>query len=364
MYNILIFGTGSTSAQLINLLNNEVNIVAFVDNDENKWGKLYYGKSIIKPIEINKYDFHYILIASQFNEEILNQLIDLNIDKSKIFQYFKFLDSLRNHFIQTYKSFLKRDGMEVMATWISYVHWGLNENTLIKKVHKFSSASQDLYYDYKIIKYLLEEYPEKMSDIRYVIIGLSYYAFQYDMSLSAMSNKTLLYYPILKDGHHFNGIEKTYSDIEMSLSIANKVFNKNKEGKYILNCNRKDFSQIKDKEKLGEKQANIDCNKNYPETVKENIQIFRDYLYLLKIKNIKPIVVVFPASKYYTSHFSKRIEDEFHSIIASVRKEYDFQYIDYFRSDLFTDEDFTDISHLNPKGAEKFTIILNDIVEW
>lgn len=74
--------------------------------------------------------------------------------------------------------------------------------------------------------------------------------------------------------------------------------------------------------------------------------------------------MIFPASKYYTKYFSERIENEFRSIINEIGKLYDFQYIDYFRSELFTDDDFVDVSHLNGDGAEKFTKILNNLIKW
>ncbi|MCS4524554.1 hypothetical protein JTT07_13205 [Clostridium botulinum] len=37
MYDIIIFGTGSTSNFVTGLLNDNVEILAYVDNDSNKW---------------------------------------------------------------------------------------------------------------------------------------------------------------------------------------------------------------------------------------------------------------------------------------------------------------------------------------
>ena len=64
------------------------------------------------------------------------------------------------------------------------------------------------------------------------------------------------------------------------------------------------------------------------------------------------------------NNFSERIENEFRSIINEIGKLYDFQYIDYFRSESFTDDDFGDVFHLNRDGAEKFTKILNNLIKW
>ncbi|CDM68815.1 hypothetical protein CM240_1657 [Clostridium bornimense] len=73
--------------------------------------------------------------------------------------------------------------------------------------------------------------------------------------------------------------------------------------------------------------------------------------------------MIFTVSKYYTKYFSERIENEFFSIINEIGKLYDFQYIDYFRSELFTDDDFVDVSHLNGDGATKFTKVLNSMIK-
>jgi lysophospholipase L1-like esterase len=183
------------------------------------------------------------------------------------------------------------------------------------------------------------------------------------MSLSAMKNKIVLYYKHIKLAHHVKNVNDLLNGVDESIEIAKEIFEfennsivpkieeNNVNCKTVINQN------------LGKKQAENDCNKDYPATVEENIQIFKEYLKLLKEYNIKPIVVVFPASECYTKYFSKRIQDEFYEIINKTKKEYFFQYIDYFKSKLFDDNDFRDVSHLNEKGAEKFTKILNEIIE-
>ncbi|BDB02539.1 chemotaxis protein [Clostridium botulinum] len=365
MYDIIIFGTGSTSNFVTQLLNDNVEILAYVDNDSNKWGKYYYNKEIIDPKYINDIKYDFIVIASQFNNEIYNQLLQIGLDGSRILQFFKFSDLNWNMFKWQMDSYTNsKEKVEILATGISYTDLGIQENILYKKCFKFSIASQDLYYDYTIVKNIIENHKEKAQNLRYVIIGLSYYSFQYDMSLSAMKNKVILYYEVLKDIHNFKDAKKIYLEYEINENIASKIFKKNQYGRYDLNWNTTILKGIEDKRYVGKLQAERDCNKNYPKTVEENKEIFKNYLKLLRDNNIKPIVVVFPASEYYTKYFSRRIEDEFHSIINEFEKEYDFQYIDYFRSDLFGDDDFTDVSHLNPKGAEKFTQILNEEIEW
>ncbi|PIH03745.1 chemotaxis protein [Clostridium combesii] len=365
MYKLIVFGTGSTSKFVTQLLDNNVEILAYADNDNKKWSKSYYNKEIMNPEYINDLQYDFIVIASQFNEEIYSQLLNIGIDKNKILQFFKFADLYCNTFKWNMHRYINsKEKIEILATGISYTSSGLKEEILDKKCFKFSIGSQDLYYDYIIVKNIIENYEEKTKNLKYVIIGLSYYSFQYDMSLSAMKNKVILYYEVLKDAHNFKDAKKIYLEYEINENIASKIFKKNKYGRYDLNWNTIILKGDENKCYIGKLQAERDCNKNYPKTVEENKEIFKNYLNLLRDNNIKPIVVVFPASKYYTKYFSKRIEDEFHFIINEFKKEYDFQYIDYFRSDLFEDDDFTDVSHLNTKGAEKFTQILNEEIQW
>jgi RNase H-fold protein (predicted Holliday junction resolvase) len=174
-----------------------------------------------------------------------------------------------------------------------------------------------------------------------------------------------LYYDVLGVVHDNSEMVNFNEDYFYSKSIADKIFRVGKDGKYINEYNTKDeVPNYKTKEELGKIQAKRDCNKNYPKTVEENVHIFEEYIKMLRENNIEPIVVVFPATKYYYNYFSKRIENEFSAIIDSMRKKFNFVYLDYFKSHVFeTDEDFWDVSHLNESGAQKVTKFINDYIK-
>lgn len=358
MYKVMIFGTGRLSQVLEKSLNSNVDIIGYIDNNQEKWGNQYNNRMVICPNDIKKYKFHYILIGSQFNQEIYDQLLSLGIDKKNIFQFSKYLQYTDDYVERSIVNALSNSEIvETLVTGISYAKSGFLETKYKKKSINIAYGSQDLYYDYNLVKYLLKE--NKFENLKEVIIGLSYYSFQYDMSLSSISNKVILYYKNIRLAHHVKDIDILVDGLDETIYISKLIFNFNNQNNSILKWTDVN-NEIDDK--VGKSQAELDCKKDYPETVRENIQIFREYLQLLKQNNIKPIVVVFPASKYYTKYFSQRIEDEFNYIIRKVRKEYEFEYIDYFRCDLFEDDDFYDVSHLNLRGAEKFTDILNNII--
>jgi hypothetical protein len=363
IYNIVIFGTGSAAEKLSESLNDNVNVVCYMDNNKLKWGNKFNKKLVVNPSEIYNINYDYIIIASQFNSDIFMQLIRCNVPTNKIFEYINFIHNMYNPF--EYKmSLFERNILDYKSiiTGISYIVSGISGDVLKKKGINFAFDSQDLYYDYSIVKYILKKY---RTNIKYAIIGLSYYAFQYDLSLSSMKDNVKLYYPILNKSHNLHMNTEENNRIIINKVIANKVLKISNNGEFILSNKTIPLSEYTTElEYIGKKQAALDCNKNYPNTVAENKYIFSRYIELLKKNNIKPIVVVCPTSKYYHRNFSKRIKNEFFEIINEIRKMYSFQYIDYFDSNLFDDSMFYDVSHLTYEGGKIFTEILNEIIEW
>ncbi|WP_079428683.1 chemotaxis protein [Clostridium oryzae] len=366
MYKVLMFGTEKSSNIVASMLKDDVEILAYIDNDKNKWGSRKNDKIILGPHEIGCFEYDYIVIGDHFNTDICEQLLNIGIDKNEIFQYYLFLDNNLNYYKWKISDFVLkyRAKAEVLNTGMFYSWVGFKADACIKKAFNFAFSSQDLFYDYLTVKYLLKNWPEKTDEVRYVFIGLSYYSFQYDMSLSSMRHNVVLYYDILKEAHHFDNIEGVYEDYAINKEIADKLLRNRDNRMYGFKWNMTNLDEYEDKWSVGKKQAEIDCNKDYPETVAENIEIFQKYLELLKDYSIKPIVVVYPASKYYYKNFSEKIEQEFHGIINEMRERYNFQYLDYFRKELFNDEDFGGVSYLNYYGAIKFTKLLNEQMDW
>lgn len=360
MYNVIIFGTGSTSKAVLKLLKNEINIIAYADNDTLKWNSYFYDKRVTSPDEIKNYKYDFIIIASYAYEVIYEQLINLGVKPNKILRFYKFYD----FYLETLKNRVDRfnndENIECIITGISYTRCAIKEEILLKKTAMFALESQDLYYDYKIAKYLIEQ---KVQDIKYVIIGLCYYTFQYDMSLSKKRDRVMLYYDILKIVHNFHQSELFLKEYKVEKEILNKLIKK-KDSLYMFNMSNNILTEGITNSNYGAKMAIMDSNKNYPKTVLENKNILKEYLQFLNKHNIEPIIVIPPTSSSYSTFFSKEIENEFQQIILQLQQKNKFQYIDCFRNENFNDKDFYDPSHLNKNGAIKFTSILNDKIRW
>ncbi|MBR1420711.1 MAG: hypothetical protein IJ575_06645 [Selenomonadaceae bacterium] len=103
-------------------------------------------------------------------------------------------------------------------------------------------------------------------------------------------------------------------------------------------------------------------NKNYQDTVQENIQIFEDYLSLLEKYSVYPIVILTPMMKDYQRRFTRRVLDEFNSILDSFLERRHFMFINGWKMKMFNEYDFWDPQHLNIRGSIKFSQILNDVI--
>lgn len=361
MKNVIIFGTGKSAETLEKLLNSSINVIAYADNDNSKWGKKHNNKIVLNPLELKAIKFDYILIGSQFNEKIYNQLLEYGIHKKKIFQFTKYIIN-SNDYISGYKNYIKDNCKEIetLVTGSSYSSFGFQRHVYKNKAVNISAPSQDLYYDYNLVKWAIEN--TELNALKEVIIGLSYYSFEYDMSLSSMKGNVYLYNKNLGLSHNLINIDAVIDGVDETIKIGNEIFNFTKDNRVIFTVDENDNQNILNNE-IGKRQAELDCRKNYPNTVNENIMILSEYIEFLQERNIKPILLVFPTSKYYYNNFSDRIEKEFKTIINFLKKKYNFEFIDCFRCLEFDYSDFRDVSHLNFKGGEKFTKILNDLIK-
>ena len=95
---IIIFGTGSSAVRYVER-NNEyfdnMEILAFADNNKKKWGNKLKGKKIISPQDINKYNYDIILICSVYEEEIHNQIVSaIGVNSEKIYTQKSFIQQI------------------------------------------------------------------------------------------------------------------------------------------------------------------------------------------------------------------------------------------------------------------------------
>lgn len=261
-----------------------VEILAYIDSNA-KPNMIFQGKKVILPEQIERYEYDYILVISQYIDEIQKRINELKIEKSEV----KFLFE-RNHklmFEELYsiekenynKLLLKLHQPDMIITGTSYHMLGIDVKCFKNlNVDNFALSSQDLFYDYMIVRWLYENKLKEMKKVRNCIVGISYYSFEYDFSLSVNKERIIRYYPYIMDGHHF------LKENEFE-GYAKKRLEELEESRVVLDL----FTPIVSEacvinEQNGQIAATRDFNKNYPETIRENIRILENYLNFLLLK--------------------------------------------------------------------------------
>ncbi len=88
MKQLIIFGTGVNWNRLKKVIDyGETEIIAFSDNNKEKWNRIIDGIKVIPPAEILRHSFDYIVIASQYYDEIKLQLSELGVEVEKVLSF-------------------------------------------------------------------------------------------------------------------------------------------------------------------------------------------------------------------------------------------------------------------------------------
>lgn len=370
--NVAICGIGDKTLFINNILSPEslCNKAFISDNPQmDKIGNV----PLVSSASLVQDEYDYFIVAE--SRDVKKLLIQ---DANKIIDYEAYWNLIfaNHHNWCVYLNSLEQiKDSEGIVLGISYGMRDIDTKYFGKKLCNIAASGQDLYYDLMLLKKVLAD---KQGSLKYCIICLAKYSFEYDLSLSSQCHILPYYYYRTHSIHNYKDATQK-NQIDRIKFFENVLFIDNHTNRFASNYralseqqlyqyNTRVFdSSYLDDDSKAELVAEIkkDFNKNYPLTVQENLQIFEEILELLTENQVKPIVVVGPTTEFYREHINgNRIIADFEKIISSFQNKYGFQYFDYFISDLFKEADFIDYSHLNLKGAEKFTRLLDTEIIW
>lgn len=83
----IIFGAGKNGENVYKHIKDNYEIVHFVDNNINRWGKDHLGITIISPQELLNYNDAKIYIATIHELDVINQLISMGIEMDRIITF-------------------------------------------------------------------------------------------------------------------------------------------------------------------------------------------------------------------------------------------------------------------------------------
>ncbi len=332
-----------------------------------------------------------LIISNEYHnyDQLVNKVPNNIIIWEDIFK--KFYDYSFNRYMSNYdfyylKYSLKRalePDTKSLVVGSSYARFGIDESIINEPCINLALASQDMYYACLIGRYVISKNP----NIKKVFIGTGYYSFYSDLSLNQgaeLMRISDVYYPIFKDMHNCRELPKSQNnilsdnelfDIQQIVDIfCNNLFNQFKHNYFIdirnrfnlrMNLrgaeNRRWFElddALKKECSYERAQSHNKAIKNLG-SYKENKEVLNSFIKFCNEKNVKVCIIAFPSTRFYKELLLREYKESYISALNSIDGVIHF--VDFNESDMFTDEDFVDMDHLDKSGAIKITETINDL---
>ncbi|MBB6714149.1 SGNH/GDSL hydrolase family protein [Clostridium gasigenes] len=396
---VIIYGLGNKSKLVSSKLKNIHNIVGYTDNKSNI--QSFNNLRFYKLEELNSVDYDYIILAidnAKACEVIIKYLTTkFKIDSSKIVDFYH----LYNDGVSTQKVDRvmqdpnKKEGYEGIILGVSHSALGINPKLLKGNFCNLATSSQDIYYNLKTLEYCMENYQNKIENLKYVILDVFDYNYlNYDVSLTTDLINYLSWGGYNLDYHNYNqnrnftlSVEEELAKINCKIikplgideiNLRDKLFQNiygNSQSKMF-----RDFASPEQRCKGVEKGFNDYClpdcmpkygSNRFDKTIEENKIYFEKTLKnLYKINpNMKIYAVLIP--RYETVEKVHKIKYklwkvEYEEFIYRMKNKYNFKYLDFKDcKEINThNEYYQDVAHLNYEGATAFTTLLDSYIDY
>lgn len=239
---------------------------------------------------------------------------------------------------------------------------GLNPIYFSCNAYNLANVSQTLYYDIELTK----QYIKKMPELKVVIIPIAYFTLGEELKALPESNREYFYYHYWNlNIEHLPGIDlkkvslipvfTLITSLKLALRPSDLIDHIDSNGwKCIELTDENIMTEEKGKARVRQHEFSDTAIRN------EHIQMLRGFLALLLKNHIRPVFITTPVYKTYYNNINKKYYEADLEIIHTLSREYGLQYFDYFKDPSFEKSDFSDNDHLNKKGAEKFSKMLNE----
>lgn len=388
---IIIYGLGTGRIYIEHCLKPSHEIVGYTDS----YSQISYfaGKRFYPLDELENTVFDYIILAisnRKVCESVKRQLqSNFHIVSDRIVEFWRLYYVTLDSNLIDYR-ILKNDmDYNGCVLGLSHAEVGINTDFLDGNWCNLAISSQDLYGNKKVLEYAYSRYEKRFANLKYVIIDMfDYVYFNYDTSMASNAMNYLgNVINIHGIRHHFkqnklyeemqNNITKSYlfcdnkilkeSDrkkLEVLFEDVHKdeyIFRNYQREKSVHIINKSDDNYLKPM------YMPAIAKKHFPETIKENINIFKELLEFLYSINseIKIYAILLP--RYYTIERIHRViyqewKEEFENIIKEFKKIMNFEFINYKEYAPISENNnfYADVSHLNQIGAIAFTSLLNE----
>ena len=253
-------------------------------------------------------------------------------------------------------------GIIVMGS--SHAHYGINPDFFSVKGYNFSNISQSLDFDYM----LLEKYFDKLDNLEFVVVPVSYSSLFGSLFVSEENWRIKsynLYYGLragfsAKDyfellngtvASNIKRIREAGDNKSNPIAVSEKGF-----GTDFTSGIKNDLVETGKTAALRHTKADwslFEYNKNYIDKM----------IKLCEARNVKLIFVTMPAFYTYRDNLNEEQLSISIDYMNSTAKNHDnVYYFNFLDNAQFTEDDYYDADHLNGKGAKKFTLMMDSLI--
>lgn len=334
------------------------------------YGKVHLNGEIQDRNGLEDIENDYIIICGDISENELKGLEKTKVIRFDFIRLCAWKISPESAYLDMALRRKIKDGIEGAVTGLSYQQRGIHFEKLEKKLACLAAPSQDLFVDFHKFVWLYNQAAQKQERIKYCIIGMDFYRLWYDLSLSSQRERMLCFYQYSESMHHNHEWDAWLKNYHEDFNICGQLMVEDYMEKDYCNCfhpQRVEWDRTSEY-KADEKTYQADCqkiktlfNKPYPATFEENRKILRDFLEFLKACDIKTLVFIPPFPKVFNDFTDPNMKKTTLEALEGLKNTYQFDMLDLSSHKLFEENRyFADYNHLNSRGADLVTEMLND----
>ncbi len=261
--------------------------------------------------------------------------------------------------------------IELMVLGTSQVTCSVNPDYISIPSINMANGSQSYEYDY----YLLDHYIDRLTNLKYVMLELSYQSLYFDMIVNNgfRSYYYYMYYGfpnntepfsikrysvfLIEPNRTMTRMFQYYSDIEKW-----KEDNYSSKGWFNMNGNFDGMTPdqvMRDGEEKYKYHWRRTFENNY---LPKNYEIIEKIIALCQQKKVQVILVTPPVYKSFSDNIWIEKYNEMQEIVRKLQKDHGVAYYNFFYDERFDFGDFYNHNHMNGNGAKKLSLILNEIL--
>ena len=260
----------------------------------------------------------------------------------------------------------KAGEVQILISGTSHAQNGVAPQFLALPAFNLGWGSQSLYYDTQLVL----KYVDSMPNLRLVLFGISYHALEYRLTNSIEYWRSGFYSQVYgipsEDGEQ--GFKLTnYSYIALftpkeAIRLASGGFLGAAEAEAKRNQTPATITRGEVSENYGRLRVLGHESQMRQADLPANVAALERVCALLKRRNVSVVFITVPTHHTYYDQINVTSYQRMQETIKQITERSGVPYFNYLRDDRFTTEDFIDSDHLNKRGAEKFTRILNEDV--